>query len=425
MTEERSSVSSNFEKWQRDAQDVWDSLPKDKQIELRNILDYLPGDVKGWRGLIDRAANQLLYAVGDYKQVAIVGPANAGKSTLYNQFIRSNTDEAEVSALPGTTRRSQTADAGLFTVIDTPGADAVGAVGEEEKERAFSSAESADFLVVMFDAAHGIRNPEQTLFQDLLRIEKPMVVVLNKMDLIPRKEQAAVRGKAAASLGLQSDQLIPMSAMKGKGIEDVLLAIVREEPRIVAALGAALPEYRWSLVRPVVIGAASTAAVIAITPFPFLDFFPLLGIQVAMVVTLSRIYGYKITPRRARELIATFGVAMLGRTLFYEVTKLGGPPVWLVSAAIAAGTTVALGYAAAIWFERGEVVSAESLKKISRAVSEDLIASLRGLGRRKPKRASLEQSIRQALEEIPEESDELGPEKSQDVPEEVERQGED
>lgn len=388
-------------------QGIWDSLPNEKQSELNRILDQLPGDTRGWRGLIDRAVDQLLYAVGDSRGVAIVGPANVGKSTLYNQLIRPGEAEAEVSALPGTTRRSQTADAGLFAVIDTPGADAVGAVGEQEKERAFSAAQGADFLVVMFDATHGIRNPEQRLYQDLLLLEKPLIVVLNKMDLVPKGEQAAVRGKAAAGLGLQSEQLVPLSAKRGRGIEDILLGIVRVEPRLVAALGAALPAYRWSLVRPVAIGAASTAAAIAVTPLPFLDFFPLLAIQAAMVVAISRIYGYKITPGRARELIATFGVAVLGRTLFYEVTKLGGPPAWLVSAAVAAGTTVALGYASAMWFERGQVVSSDTIKKISRAVSDNLIGRLRSLGRRKPKRDTLEQSIRQALEEIPEENSPL------------------
>jgi small GTP-binding protein len=73
---------------------------------------------------------------GDKRRVTIVGPANVGKSTLYNQLIRNAAGRAEVSAVPGTTRVSQTADAGLFAVVDTPGADAVGGVGEVEKERA-------------------------------------------------------------------------------------------------------------------------------------------------------------------------------------------------------------------------------------------------------------------------------------------------
>ena len=78
------------------------------------------------------------------KRVAIIGPANVGKSTLYNQFIKSKTDKAEVSPIPGTTRTNQEANAGLFSVVDTPGADAVGPVGETERQAALSAAASAD-----------------------------------------------------------------------------------------------------------------------------------------------------------------------------------------------------------------------------------------------------------------------------------------
>jgi hypothetical protein len=42
--------------------------------------------------------------------------------------------------LPGTTTENQQAEAALFTVIDTPGADAVGSVGEQEKNLALSAA---------------------------------------------------------------------------------------------------------------------------------------------------------------------------------------------------------------------------------------------------------------------------------------------
>ena len=58
--------------------------------------------------------------------------------------------------MPGTTRVNQEADAGLFSVIDTPGADAAGAVGAHEREMAFEAAKNADFLVIVFEATRGI-----------------------------------------------------------------------------------------------------------------------------------------------------------------------------------------------------------------------------------------------------------------------------
>lgn len=393
------SEPGTMERLQGEAKRAWDSLPPARRDELLNVLGLTPRDLKGWRRLIDQVVDHVRIATGDKRQVAIVGPANVGKSTLYNALIRSKSDRAQVSPIPGTTRRSRQADAGLFVVIDTPGADAPGPVGVEEAGQALTSARAADLLVVLFDATHGVRVPEQALFRDLRKLGKPTVVALNKMDLVG-EDRAEVIGQAAASLGISSDQLTPISAKDEEGIERMLLAIARSEPGIVAALGEALPEYRWDLAQAVIARAGSTAAAIAVTPLPFLDFFPLVGVQSAMVLGVARLYTYRITPARARELIATFGVGLLGRSLFYELSKLSGPPGWLISAGVAAGTTVALGYAAAIWFDRGEKLSAKVLGRVSKAVGATVIERLKDVGRRKPKRVTLRQRVSEILESL-------------------------
>jgi uncharacterized protein (DUF697 family) len=107
-----------------------------------------------------------------------------------------------------------------------------------------------------------------------------------------------------------------------------------------------------------------------------------------------------MTLARARELIATFGLGLLGRTLFYELAKLGGPPGWLVAAAVAAGTTVAIGYVAMIWFERGVKLSADAVQRISKAVSETIIARLQDLGKNRPQKKTLRERVFEALEDL-------------------------
>lgn len=394
-------------KLEEDIRRAWDELPKGTRRELAHALGLMPRDLKGWRGLIDQAVEQVRLATGDKQQVAIVGPTNVGKSTLYNMFIRSSGDRARVSAVPGTTRIPQQADAGLFVIIDTPGADAVGAVGVEEKERALAAASRVDLLMVLFDATHGIRAPEKALFDELMALGKPTVVALNKIDLVTR-EKAKVLGTTAAALGLDSEQLIPLSAKKGQGIDRLLLAVAKSEPGIVAALGAALPEYRWKLAQTVIGRAASTAAAIAVTPLPFLDFFPLIGIQMVMVLGVARIYAYKITLARVRELISTFGIGLLGRTLFYELSKFSGPPGWLVASGVAAGTTFALGYASIAWFDRGERLSRQAVRRISRVVSQAVTEQLKNLGRRKPQRITLRQRVKETLDDLPDPEKAMG-----------------
>ena len=376
---------------------AWDTMPGPARAPLLEVLREMPGDLGRWRELIRLAMTHARVVTGTKRQVAIVGPANVGKSTLYNQLARNAADRAEVSAVPGTTRVSQGADAGLFAVVDTPGADAVGAVGEAEKERAFAAARGADFLVVVFDAIQGIKRTEQELYRDLQALERPHVVLLNKIDLVRARERDRVVEAAARNLGLTPDQVVPCVAKDGKHVERVLLAVAKAEPEIVAALGAALPEYRAALAWSATRKAAATAAAIALTPLPILDVFPLLAVQASLVLGIARVYGQRITLGRARELVVTLGLGLAGRTLFQELSKLGGPPGWMLAAAIAASTTVVMGRAAAAWFERGERAKASELRTESRSLAKRLIGSLKTLGRRRPPREAVQREVEAAL----------------------------
>jgi len=120
-----------------------------------------------------------------------------------------------------------------------------------------------------------------------------------------------------------------------------------------------------------------------------------------MVLGIARIYNYNITIERARELLATFGLGFLGRTLFQELSKLGGIPGWLLSSAIASSTTAVMGYAAVLWFGKGERLTTSSIKKISSDMTQTLIDSLRSLGKKKPSKRILQERITQALEKSP------------------------
>ena len=380
---------------------LWQSLPNERQRDLLALIPALPGDPGKVQKLFKLAHQQLQMSFGDKHKVAVIGPANVGKSTLYNRLIAAKSDQAEVSPVPGTTRTNQAGSAGPFTIVDTPGADAVGQVGERERELALQAAAGADFLVIMFDAVQGVKQTEQQLFQRLQQLYTPFIVVLNKMDLLKKKDARRVINKVAENLEIAAETVIPISAEKGEGVEDVVLAIVKGEPALVAALGQGLPAYRWQLAWRVISGAASTAGLVALTPLPFIDFLPLVGIQASLVLGIARIYDYRITPRRARELISTLGAGFLARTLFAELSKLGGPPTWMVAAGVAAGGTVAIGYAAILWFERGERLTREAASQITRTVSSYLIESLKSIGRRRPSRQQLSERLREALADSP------------------------
>ena len=377
---------------------IWSSLSPDEKLSFLSLLEGMPSEASLIKLLIRLSTSQLRLAFGNKQRVAIVGPANVGKSTLYNQFVSEKDRQAEVSAMPGTTRVNQQADAGLFALVDTPGADAVGEVGEAEQREAMLAAAQADFLIILFDAIQGVKKTELDLYYQLLALKKPHLVALNKIDLV-RKESAQVIARAAKSLNLEPEQVIPLAARSGEGIASILSTIAMAEPEIVAALGRGLPQYRWQLAWRSIAGAASASAVIALTPLPVIDFAPLAITQSIMVLGIARIYNYRITFQRAKELVVTFGLGFLARTLFAELSKLGGVPGWILSAAIASSTTVVMGYAAAVWFERGEKLSSETIKKLTQTLTQVLMDTLKGLGKRKPNRESLQTRINEALQQ--------------------------
>lgn len=377
---------------------VLDTLPPAERESILTLFRGIPPQSNMLRTLVGMSINQARQAFGDKHRVAITGPANVGKSTLYNQFIHRKEDQAAVSPVPGTTRFNQQADAGLFAVVDTPGADAAGEVGDEERRRAFEAARSADFLIIMFDAIQGVKKAEQQLFADLRALGKPYIVVLNKIDMV-RKEEDAVLQSAAANLGLEKTQIIPIAARDGRNLSQVLMAIAVAEPQLITALGRALPEYRAQLAWRNIVSAASISAAIALTPLPVLDFGPLLVTQSIMVLGIARIYQYEITPGRARELIATFGLGFLGRRLFAELSKLGGIPGWLLSAAIATSTTVVMGLAAMRWFESGERISNDTLNQMTRKITNQLMQTFKGLGKRRPSKEDLKKQVEEALKD--------------------------
>jgi small GTP-binding protein len=381
---------------------AWGNISDPQRQELEGWLPLMPGSVKPMKDILSFVLDSWTPVVGTKERIAVVGPANVGKSTLFNQLVQNKEDRAAVSPVPGTTRENREADAGLFSVIDTPGADAAGAVGAHEREIAFEAAKNADFLVIVFEATRGIGRHDKELFDDLALLGKPCIVLLNKIDMVAKGDRTRVLEGAANALGLELSQIIDTVATDGTNVGRVILAIAKAEPKLLAAIGEALPQYRASLAWQRIVPAAGAAAAVGLIPLPFADLIPLLGIQSGLVLSIARIYGFEITFARAKELITAFGIGFAARTLFHELVKFGGVPGWLLSATIAASTTVTIGYASMVWFAEGERVSPQTLNKLVKDLTAYLGEQVKDLRRKKPDEGTLVQRITQALQQLPE-----------------------
>ena len=156
--------------------------------------------------------------VRDGFRVVLAGAPNAGKSSLIN--ILAKRDIAIVSDEPGTTRDLLQVHldlAGYAVVMtDTAGLREAGSVVEREgMRRARTSARDADLVVWLADAAQPVWPPS-----DLVTAEERLLVVLNKIDLLP----AGMGGPPAPAPPAPAPSAPPlrMSTRTGEGIATLL-----------------------------------------------------------------------------------------------------------------------------------------------------------------------------------------------------------
>ncbi|MFZ0684417.1 MAG: ribosome biogenesis GTPase Der [Terriglobales bacterium] len=156
--------------------------------------------------------------------VAIVGRPNVGKSTLFNRLTGSR--RAIVGDEPGITRDRLYGEAEWlgheFRVVDTGGIipDDKDFIPSEIFRQAKVAFEEAAAIVMVVDARTEIAGPDRELARLLARTGKPLFLAVNKMDT---DKQDSLLGEFH-SLGMRN--LFPISAEHGRGIDDLLDAIL-------------------------------------------------------------------------------------------------------------------------------------------------------------------------------------------------------
>ena len=386
------------------AEDVWETLPSDLRRELDITLAALSKITKNnpmaSADLINLIRRQADPAIRPISDIAILGPVNSGKSTLFNALLADSKEKAEVSSVPGTTKVTQTVSTGLFNLADTPGLDNGTAAGAEESEEALETAKNASFIIMVFDATRGITASDKIMYRTILALGKPMLIAMNKFDLIKRSERRRNLETAANALGIMPLEIHQISALKKDGIEQLLLEAAATEPRLLGEMGRQLPPLRRKLAWQAIRRAGLAACAIAVTPLPVIDLIPLTAVQISLVLTLARIYDKNISWGRAAEITASFGAGIAARTLFQELSKLGGPPGWALSASIAGATTIVIGYSVMLWFASGIKPSAKTIRAASKELQKHILKSLSIFGKKRPNRQKLSDTLEQQLPDI-------------------------
>ena len=285
------------------------------------------------------------------RQVALVGLANSGKSTLFNTL--QGRYVSPVSSTAGTTTTLVRGELGPFSLIDTPG---------HLPDVQQSAIDEASLIVYLIDASKGIRQRDMEIIQQLHQAAKPFVVALNKSDLLGTGADEAA-ANAAARLKVQD--VIPISAQSGENVaEELLPAMIEASPEAAMVLGRQLPGFRRTAANKLVRTAALVSLAAGLEPIPLVDIPILLGTQIRMVLRIAAVYGEPPNAEYLRELAATVAGGLLMRYLAEEAAKIvpiGGD---LVSGAIAAAGTWAIGQVAIEYFEGGKQLNRRQLNDL-------------------------------------------------------------
>jgi len=189
-----------------------EDLPEEIEQGVRAKVDTLRGEIEDH--LKDGHRGEMLR---DGVRLAIVGPPNAGKSSLLNHLAKR--EVAIVSDIAGTTRDviESHLDIGGYPVVvsDTAGIRHSDDVIEVEGiRRAQSTAEQADLKVILFDSGDWPNLDERTVSL----IDEDSLVVFNKIDKAAKPDITDIGGRIP----------LYMSAKSGEGLSDFFKALEQE-----------------------------------------------------------------------------------------------------------------------------------------------------------------------------------------------------
>ena len=360
--------------------------------------------------------------------VAVFGRVGTGKSSLLNALIGESLFSA--SPLHGETSSAhqahwQAVEHGRVELIDTPGIDELD--GETRAQLAERVARRADILLMVCEG--DLTRVEFNALETLARRGRPLLLVLNKADRYTQNELQLLLERLwerCADL-LPAQHVISAAAdprpqtlvriePSGREVEEsrarpadvsalraLLWSILEREGKTLAALNAALfaaeldgtvaqriVEARRDVAERIIRNYCLTKGVaVAANPIPVADLLAAASIDIALVLHLGEVYGFKISRREASRLLLTIATQLAALMGAYWGINLVSTALKTVSAGLSTALTVSAqgalawyatyltGSIAESWFARGKAWDdggpRETVRRIMDSLDRDSI----------------------------------------------------
>lgn len=155
--------------------------------------------------------------------IGIIGPPNVGKSTLLNHILR--TKLAIVSPKPQTTRNRilgiYHGEGFQIIFMDTPGIhNTRSALHESMVASARAACREVDMVLLMIEICHPNDPSILSIVENLKRMRKPCILVINKIDMMAKEHLLPVMDHYRQVYDFED--IIPVSAIKGDGLDRLL-----------------------------------------------------------------------------------------------------------------------------------------------------------------------------------------------------------
>ncbi len=174
-------------------------FPPEFQHRVKTIIDTLPATGDNMQKILEVVRAQWKGIQSqDRLQIAIVGASQTGKTTLLNAI--------EEGQSPGSPT--------IFSVVETPGLEEF--LGFRNSRRLPDELEQADLVLLLLDSRYDVSEQTHKLVRRLKGLGKPLLVALNKCDLISNHSEAAK--KAQKTLG---ERTVAVSAFRTRTLEQL------------------------------------------------------------------------------------------------------------------------------------------------------------------------------------------------------------
>jgi len=168
---------------------------------------------------------------GERIHIGIFGRRNAGKSTIMNAITGQGM--SIVSDIPGTTtdpvrKAMELLPLGPVMLIDTPGFDDEGVVGEKRVGKAYEALRKTDIAVLVIRAEDGFSEYEDEFIKELNDRKLPYIICINQIDTVEKEYVIQIKLNLA-SYSYKSN-IVCVSALTGEGIEELKESIAKLGP---------------------------------------------------------------------------------------------------------------------------------------------------------------------------------------------------